>query len=251
MRCTDCRLVFVDPIPKNHLAFQTDSGTGLMGDDLLTQAQEKRIDREVRVIGGFKKNNTLLEIGPGRGWFVLHSKKSGWETWAVEVNAEAFSRLETLGLDKIIHCTAEDMNVPPDYFDVVRMWDVIEHLQSPSKALKAVERCLRPGGHLRLSTTNFASLSRLVNGPDWVYLNGSDHIYLFEPATIRFLLNRTGFTDIRVRTRSFNLRRKRYHPEKVLSMQFHPLLPMRKIIDELIRLTPYGHQMIVTARKGP
>lgn len=250
VRCVDCGLVFVDPIPENHRVVQTDSGTGLMGDDSLTHAQEKRLNRELKLIERFRKNSTLLEIGPGRGWFVIHGKKSGWETWAVEINKEAFKRLQTSGLDNVIHCAAEDMNVPSDYFDVVRMWDVIEHLRSPSTVIRAIERCLRPGGYLRLSTTNFASLSRLVNGPDWVYLNGSDHIHLFEPATIRFLLMRTGFTDIRVQTRSFNLRRKRYHPEKVLSPRFHPLSPLRKIIDELIRLTPYGHQMIVTAQKG-
>ncbi|MDQ1238396.1 MAG: hypothetical protein QG577_581 [Thermodesulfobacteriota bacterium] len=168
----------------------------------------------------------------------------------MEVNNVARTRLKTLGLDKVLDCPAEEMGTPDDYFDVVRLWDVIEHLQSPSMVLKAIHKSLRTGGHLRLSTTNFASLSRMINGPDWVYLNGSDHIFLFEPPTIRSLLTQMGFASIRVRTRSFNLRRKRYHPEQDLSPRYHVLLPFRKIIDELIRMSSYGHQMIVTAQKA-
>ncbi len=250
VRCRGCGLVFVNPIPDNHHALQSNSGTGLMGEDRLTPAQVKRIQKELRKISRFKKNNTLLEIGPGRGWFLVHAKQAGWETWAVEVNNVARSRLTTLGLDKVLDCPAEEMGTPADYFDVVRLWDVIEHLQSPSMVLKAIHKSLRTGGHLRLSTTNFASLSRMINGPDWVYLNGSDHIFLFEPLTISLLLTQIGFVNIRIRTRSFNLRRKRYHPEQDLSPQYHFLLPFRKIIDELIRLTSYGHQMIVTAKKA-
>jgi hypothetical protein len=108
-------------------------------------------------------------------------------------------------------------------------------------------RVLRYGGLLSLATTNFDSLSRRINGPEWVYLNGSDHIILFEPQTIRLLLKSVGFTKIRIRTRSFNLRRKLYHPERVLPVSVPYLRPFRKIIDELIRFTQYGHQMIVTA----
>ena len=103
---------------------------------------------------------------------------------------------------------------------------------------------------LLLATTNFASLSRWINGPEWVYLNGSDHIFLFEPATITRLLEEIGFEQVRVRTKSFNLRRKLYHPELELPAKASLLAPFRKIIDETIRLTPYGHQMIVTARKS-
>ncbi len=152
-------------------------------------------------------------------------------------------------MTRIVARPAEELDLEPDSVDVVRMWDVIEHLEHPRKALVNVHRVLRPGGLLTLSTTNFASLSRWVNGPQWVYLNGSDHIFLFEPATITRMTADVGFNDIRVRTRSFNLRRKLYHPERELPAGFRVLAPFRKIIDEAIRFTKYGHQMIVFAVK--
>jgi SAM-dependent methyltransferase len=173
----------------------------------------------------------------------------GWDTLAGEINLDALEHLRRKGIKNIIPQPAEDLDIPADTVDVVRMWDVIEHLRSPRKAVKSVYEALRPGGLFTLSTTNFASLSCRVNGPEWVYLNGADHIFLFEPVTIERLLARTGFSDIRIRTRSFNLRRKLYHPEKDLPPKWLILMPFRKIIDELLRFTLLGHQMLVTAVK--
>lgn len=192
----------------------------------------------------------MLEIGAGRGWFLDEASKNGWQTWALEINRDALHHLESRRIDTIITEPAETFHVDPGTMDVVRIWDVIEHLESPRKAAERIWLALRSGGLVRLSTTNFASLSRWLNGPEWVYLNGADHIYLFEPKTITRLLSEIGFTDIRVSTRSFNMRRKLYHPERDLPVKYPFLRPFRKLIDETIRFTSYGHQMIVTAIKA-
>ena len=182
-------------------------------------------------------------------WSVFQTcrRAGGWRTWAVEINQQALEHLKRRGIDHVLVQPAERFEVPERSMDVIRMWDVIEHLESPAAALDNIRRALRPGGHVRLSTTNFASLSRWINGPQWVYLNGADHIVLFEPLTITRMLERCGFTHIHIRTRSFNLRRKLYHPETDLPPSPMLLRPFRKLIDETIRFTRYGHQMIVTA----
>jgi SAM-dependent methyltransferase len=220
-----------------------------MGEDSLTLAQENRLRKEVAAIEPFRRLNRMLEVGAGRGWFLSVAAQSGWETWAVEINRDAVQHLRSKGIDSIIVDTAEDFDASAGSMDVVKMWDVIEHLQSPRKALTNIHRVLRPGGLLRLATTNFASLSRWINGPEWVYLNGADHIFLFDPRTISRLLTQCGFSDIRIRTRSFNLRRKLYHPETDLPVKSSLFRPFRKLIDAAVGATMYGHQMIVTAIK--
>jgi 2-polyprenyl-3-methyl-5-hydroxy-6-metoxy-1,4-benzoquinol methylase len=249
VRCRGCGLVFVNPRLAEHLESQKQSGTGTMGEDSLTSAQVRRLRKELASIEPFRRLGRILEIGAGRGWFLSEASKAGWKTWAVEVNSEALEHLRPKGIDRILVQPAEEFEAEADFMDAVRIWDVIEHLRSPRRALIRIYNTLRPGGLLRLSTTNFASLSRWVNGPEWVYLNGADHIFLFEPATIRQLLEKTGFSHISVRTRSFNLRRKLYHPESELPAAYPLLAPFRKLIDETIRFTKYGHQMIVTATK--
>ena len=251
MRCRSCGLVFVSP--------QTGSPSG--NPDGFRNRQHGRgpidvlprnvdCEREVAALEPFRRLNRMLEVGAGRGWFLSVAAQSGWETWAVEINRDAVQHLDSKGHSSHHRSdTAEDFEAPADSMDVVKMWDVIEHLQSPRNAVTNIHRVLRPGGLLRLATTNFASLSRWVNGPEWVYLNGADHIFLFEPTTISRLLSGCGFSHIRIRTRSFNLRRKLYHPERDLPAKFSFLRPFRKLIDAAVGFTMYGHQMIVTAIK--
>jgi len=247
--CLTCGLVYVNPRLKFHKDFQTVSGTGSMGEDQLSHSQIRRICKEVSMLDNYRKLNRFLEIGPGKGWFLSMAKLVGWETWAMEINLDAIENLKRKGIKNIITSGSETLDTGHEPFDVIRMWDVIEHLESPRALLEQIFNNLRTGGLLRLSTTNFNSLSRMVNGPDWVYLNGSDHIVLFDPVTIEKLLKLVGFRRIRIRTRSFNLRRKLYHPEKEIKVRFHPLRPFRKIIDETIKFTNLGHQMIVDAVK--
>ncbi len=247
--CTECGMVYVNPLLIDHLDQQRDSGTGSMGDESLSRKQRFKLKKQLEELEKYRLLNRMAEIGPGRGWFLLEAGKTGWERWAIEVNKDALKRLEQIALEKIITDPAECMSLPEDHFDVIRMWDVIEHLQSPRAAVTRIFTALRPGGLLNMSTTNFNSLSRMVNGPEWVYLNGSDHIHLFDPITIKILLERIGFTQVVIHTRSFNLRRKLYHPEQELPIVNPIWIPFRKLIDELIRFTNYGHQMIIKAQK--
>ena len=249
VRCLNCGLVFVSPRLAAHQDIQRQSGTGAMGEDELTRAQRRRLQRELRLYEPFREHNRLLEVGAGRGWFLEEAAQIGWETWAVEINSSALEHLRKRKSIHLVDEAAENFEAPPGTMDAVRIWDVIEHLQSPRAAIGRIHTALRPGGLVHLSTTNFASLSRCVNGPEWVYLNGSDHIHLFETATIGALLRQAGFDLVRVRTRSFNLRKKLYHPERELPSTWSLFRPLRKIIDETIRFTRYGHQMIVTAVK--
>lgn len=249
VRCQGCGLVFVNPRLARHLEFQKQGGTGSMGEEALTAAQLRRLRRELADLEPLRNLNRILEIGAGKGWFLSEASAQGWETWAVEVNRDAAQLLAGRKIDRILEEPAETFQAPGSSVDVVRAWDVIEHLQSPRQAMIKIHDVLRRGGQLRLSTTNFASFSRWVNGPEWVYLNGSDHIFLFEPYTITRLLEQSGFSDIRVRTRSFNLRRKLYHPERDLPPDAPLLRPFRKLIDAGVSLTRFGHQMIVIANK--
>lgn len=249
VRCNRCGLVFVNPRSAAHLESQRTGGTGAMGEEALTPSQLRRLRKELDGLETFRRLNRILEVGPGRGWFLEEAGRKGWETWAVEINVDALQRLHDRGIAHIVNDSAENFDLPDESFDAVRMWDVIEHLPSPKKALANIYRTLRRGGLLRLSTTNFASLSRWVNGPEWVYLNGADHIYLFEPSSITRLLTDAGFGQIGIKTRSFNLRKKLYHPDRIVPTGLSLIRPFRKLIDEAVRFTRYGHQMIVTAVK--
>jgi SAM-dependent methyltransferase len=139
----------------------------------------------------------LLEIGCGAGLFLAAAGRAGWQASGIEVSpvAVAFCR-DTLGVE-VVECDAEQMPATTAPFDVVVMFDVIEHLFEPMAVLGAVRSILRPGGMLVITTPNFNALSRLVLGRQWAILSPLEHLFYFSEPTLRRALTRHGFADIR------------------------------------------------------
>jgi hypothetical protein len=72
------------------------------------------------------------------------------------------------------------------------MWDVIEHLTDPRKALLQVHRLLTPQGLLVVHTIDIESLFARLMGSHWPWLMEM-HIYYFSRRTLRALLEKCGY----------------------------------------------------------
>jgi SAM-dependent methyltransferase len=138
----------------------------------------------------------LLEVGTGAGLFLKAAERAGWTCAGVEVSSDAVDFAVTrLGLD-VRQAAAEESVYPDARFEVAVMFEVIEHLLDPRRAIASVRRALRPGGHLVMSTPNFDALSRRVLGQQWAVISPAEHLYYFTEKTLRALLRREGFTDV-------------------------------------------------------
>jgi SAM-dependent methyltransferase len=80
-----------------------------------------------------------------------------------------------------------------DSFDSVFMLDVIEHLEKPAAALREINRVLRVGGTLAITTPNANSPLRLFHGKKWFGLRDPHHLLFFTSFTLSHLLQKTGF----------------------------------------------------------
>lgn len=138
----------------------------------------------------------LLDAGCGPGYFVRAARDAGFDACGVEVSRYAveFARRE-LGVD-VRHGTVPGADLPAGRFDVVTMWDVIEHLPDPLAALRAVAEVLRPGGVVMLSTGDYASLVARLSGRHWHLFNLPEHLWFFTPGSLRRLLRRAGLTPL-------------------------------------------------------
>ncbi len=151
----------------------------------------------------------LLDVGCGLGYFVRQAtqKLPDWECRGVEISktATAYAK-ENLGLSRIDTGLLEEVGYADASFDIVTLWDVLEHLKSPEPLLQEVLRILKPGGLCFMHTPNAdlqlpkARLKRLIHGmkPDVHYLEAKDHLHLYTPKTARILLDRIGFSPVEV-----------------------------------------------------
>jgi ubiquinone/menaquinone biosynthesis C-methylase UbiE len=84
------------------------------------------------------------------------------------------------------------MDLPDDEFDVITLWDVLEHTPNPRNVLDECKRVLKPGGLMIINYPDIESLVARMMGRRWVFLL-SVHLYYFTPDTIEKMLRAVGF----------------------------------------------------------
>jgi SAM-dependent methyltransferase len=88
------------------------------------------------------------------------------------------------------------IELAPGSFDLVTMWDVIEHIPDVVAAAKEVRRLLAPGGKFLIETQDIESLAARVLGKRWQHYKHAEHIYHFHERTLADVLGRAGFRVI-------------------------------------------------------
>jgi SAM-dependent methyltransferase len=115
----------------------------------------------------------------------------GWDAWGVEPSRWAVDEAHKQSLH-VVQGTLETADLPEAHFDVVTMWDVVEHLTDPRRALQQVHRLLKPGGVVVLHTIDVDSGFARLMGARWPWLMEM-HTYYFSRRTLRAMLERCGF----------------------------------------------------------
>lgn len=153
------------------------------------------------------RSGRLLDVGCGLGYFVKRvAALPGWEAYGYEISppAVAYAR-GTLGLANVSCGRVEASGFAPRSFDVITLWDVIEHIPDPDPLLAYLCSLLTDDGLLCMHTPNAviqvpkAKLKRRLRGmkSGLHYLEARDHINIYTVSTLRRVLVRNGFRRVR------------------------------------------------------
>lgn len=194
----------------------------------------------------------LLDVGCAAGYFLAVMREAGWEVAGVDLSSEIVAHARArFGFSELHAGTLETAPWPPASFDLVTMWDLVEHVSDPRAVLMQAHRLLRPDGVLVLETQDVASPFARLLGARWHHFKHAEHLYHFDAATIRRLLAQAGFAAVELTRRSAGKyvsvefvaeRAARLHP--ALSMMLRPLTRLRGANLYL----NFGDEMIVVAR---
>lgn len=121
--------------------------------NLKSTQDRKLIDIEIARAGVLPPAR-VLEIGFGAGALLLYLKSLGYECWGIE---RRDTHNEDLSRQGITIKSGDVGNLPIDYFDLVCVFDVLEHLSKSEiiELLRKIGMVLKPGGKL---------LARFPNG---------------------------------------------------------------------------------------
>ena len=108
--------------------------------------------KEVKPVGKF------LDIGCATGVFLDMARKEGYSVFGVDVSEFACEYAQgNFGVD-VLQGKLEDLKLEEKSFDVITMWDVLEHVPDPHRFLQEVYRILKEDGILFILTVNDSSL---------------------------------------------------------------------------------------------
>lgn len=196
VKCLECGLVRTDPIPDEKSLIESYSKVNetLYVENI--EARFRTFKRDLDKIAPYlPKNGTLLDVGANCGAFLKVASEAGYKAQGLEPSrwCTDYAR-EKLG-QKITNGTVSDLAPSEKGFDIVTMFDVLEHLSDPIKELNAINQRMKKGGILAISTLDIDSMSAKVLGKRWPWLMDM-HIYYFDPRTIEQMLKKTGFRII-------------------------------------------------------
>jgi SAM-dependent methyltransferase len=206
VRCAACGLRYVDPLPPDevlqahyedpgYFVGKGDQGYGCYAD--MHKALLPHFRRRLRAINRrLPAGGSLLDFGCAAGFFLELAQAAGWRVAGVEL-APDMAQLACRKLGVRIVPDLEDLG--GDVFDVVTMWEVIEHLPHPLTTLREVLARLRPGGLLMLSTPNTGHWQAESEPESWPGYRPPSHLVYFTIHTLRQALSAAGFVDIVVK----------------------------------------------------
>lgn len=202
VECGACNLVFAAPRAPdttypdyNESYYQQGVYADYLGD---RSAIHRNAGRTLRELEQLVNGRRLLDVGCAAGFFLEAARDRGWTVCGIDVSTYAteYAR-QKLHLDVESGSIESPIRMASE-FDVVTLWDTIEHLNRPDLALINIRRLLHPEGVLVLSTGDYGSILRRLMGKRWRLFTDPTHNFFFDEATLKRLLKETGYEPLRV-----------------------------------------------------
>ena len=200
VQCQKCDLVFTSPWPsKKELKklYSNYVATAGFSHEELIRNDARRTLKNVKKL--MIKKNTLLDLGCGAGFLLDEARKKGFEAMGIDTGKipveYARANLKLNVVRKDIHQFRSRKK-----FHVIALIQVIEHLTDPYPLLHKMHSLLDKDGIVCIATPNITSTLHKVLREKFNYLIPPEHVVYYSPTTLKSLLEKAGFTVIKVTT---------------------------------------------------
>lgn len=210
LRCQKCGLIFVEPQPEFSELKKIYSQNYFKNSNSNSIGYENYLEDKPNIIKTFEKRfknieklypkkGKILDLGCAMGFFLEVAENHGWTPYGVEISNYASDVAKKRFSDKIFNGTLEQTCFPNNFFDIITMWDYLEHIPDPSQELTLICQLLKKDGVLILSTPNADSLPHRIFRNKWMGYKDQEHLYYFSEKNILTLLEKTGFKVLKIK----------------------------------------------------
>lgn len=174
------------------------------GEDVLEQVRRGndwlKIQRHLlrfKLIRKYAASGSLFDLGAGWGHFLLAGKQLGYDVYGIEISKYPH------------HYAKYDLNLPVDHidffkmeerkFDIITMWDVLEHIDEADAFTKKCSEMLNKNGILVIQVPQIDSFIAKRKKGNWNMM-GLDHVNYFSKKTVKVLFERHGLEVVRIKS---------------------------------------------------
>ncbi|MDR1546046.1 MAG: class I SAM-dependent methyltransferase [Deltaproteobacteria bacterium] len=203
VRCLECDLIYVSLILREDLMIQhwreEMAWTMVLKSQPQAELDRLKYDYGLDLASERLASRRLLDVGAGTGDFARRATERGWEATALELNVESTNALARQGY-KVIVKPLEMADLADGTFDLVSLWEVLEHVAEPKTTLAETRRVLADDGLALILVPNSASLvTRLLHEKSNTF-GGHSHLNHFNPKSLTLLLESLRFEIVELET---------------------------------------------------
>lgn len=157
----------------------------------------------VKALIDIASRGALLDIGCGTGVFLDSARKAGFEPWGIDFDRKNIEVARSrYGLDRVYCLSVADIKerFGSNKFNVVTFFEVLEHLDSPTRFLEDLKGLLCPGGLIVLSVPNRERSIDTLGAGD----GPPNHLTRWSPSALKGFLERTGFEVVKLREKTLD-----------------------------------------------
>jgi 2-polyprenyl-3-methyl-5-hydroxy-6-metoxy-1,4-benzoquinol methylase len=203
--CNNCSLHFIPPYYRKKIQYtqykNADVTAAIRAGNNWIKIQRHKL--RFKFIQKFIKSGKLFDLGAGWGHFMLAGKELGYDVYGVEIAEQPY-----------LYCV-NDLKLPVDHidffemdeskkFDVITMWDVLEHIDKADVFLEKCSKLTKPDGYLFLQVPQIDSYFAKRHKDNWKMM-GLDHVNYFGKDTITKILARNGYEVVKIKS-SFEIK---------------------------------------------
>lgn len=208
VRCNSCTLVLINPRPVYDRTLETYSPEYSENYAVKAAGKLRRCRRWVgRVKKRFGSGGRWLDIGCSVGFVVRAANDAGYAGYGVDIEPWGieFGR-KKLSLENLYQGSLESQQFPDQYFSVISLYDVIEHVPDLNAITAELKRILKQDGVIDIITPDVGHWRVPRNLEDWPEIKPSEHLYYFDRTTLSRLLANHGLRIVK----------KRFYPKPAL-----------------------------------
>jgi len=210
--CTHCGYRFTHPVPDlntigkyyktEKYVSHSDTKKGLFF-KAYQFIKKINLRNKFNLINLYKKEGKILDYGCGTGDFLSTFKKVNWNVYGIEPDDDTRTYASTK--NNINISTPGNINTfENQYFDVITLWHVLEHIPDLNEKLAAIKRVLNTSGILVIAVPNSDSFDAKHYGKYWAAYDLPRHLHHFTPDTLSLLLEKHGFEIIQKKNMLFD-----------------------------------------------